>query len=165
MKASLFWRGTLVVLLLSSCSSSDSWAVSYLDGKGRSSSKLVYAARDIVNGVDLEFLRVGEELHTYLQVHSQMIPAFNGNAKEALVTFNINGTTHSGVAYRHEGGQRILLPEPLQNLLIEALKENKSVKIELQGYQATIEPGEFHKRLGDLNSNPIRNPFNIPLNL
>jgi len=154
-----------VFLLFSSCTGSDRWTVSHLGSHKEGSSRLTYSSQDAVNGLDLEFLRVGTDLHTYLQVHSQSIPPLNGNPKEALVVFKFGDKELSGVAFRHEGGQRLMLPPAMQQQLINALKEEKQVTIRLQGYQAVIDAASFPQSFGDLQSSPLQNPIQLPFKL
>jgi hypothetical protein len=156
-----------ILLLLASCGHSDHWEVSHIQTGNASydSSKLVYPAQNPVSGVDLEILKVAGEMHAYLQVHSQIIPAYLGNPKEAFVTLYIDQQPFFGVAARHEGGQRLLLSPELQTLLFEALEKNKSVKIELEGFSAVVQPEDFPKYLGELSSPPFRNPFYLPVRI
>lgn len=107
------------------------------------SSKLFFPSSDSLSGIDLEFLSFQGKIYAYLQVHFQAIPPYQGNPKEALVTLQIEEKTFTGIGYRHEGGQRLLLSLPLQEQLLSALKNRQSVTIRLEGYKVTVVGNQF----------------------
>jgi len=129
------------------------------------STKLLYAAKDPVNGVDLEMLQIGGALIAYLQVHSQVVPPYRGNGKEALVTLKVDDQVTSGIAERHEGGQRLRLTRDLQEQLLEALQAQKSVQLQLEGYQAFISAEDFPEHFKTFQKTKVRNPFQLPFKL
>jgi hypothetical protein len=157
----------LLLLWLCSCGKRDNWQVSYIQTGNRSydSSKLTYFSADPVNGVDLEILKVEDQLRAYLHVHTQTIPSYLGNPKEAFVTLYIEGQPFFGVAARHEGGQRVLLSPELQATLLEALQERKNVTIALEGFSTLILAENFKNHLKAFGSVPMRNPFHFPVSL
>ena len=162
----MFKKGILL-LLLCSCAQNDNWTVSHIQtgNEAFNSSKLEFPAHDTVNGIDLEFLCVQGKTHAYLQVHSQTIPAYQGNPKESIVSLQIGETTFSDTAHRHQGGQRLLLSDALQEHLLKALNENKSVIIRLEGYKTIVDAEQFSKHFEEFQSSPIRNPFQLPFKL
>lgn len=159
-------RGGCALLLLSflSCNQSDSWQISRIEtGTPKfDSSKLTYHSPDRSNGIDLEMLHTHQSLHFYLQVHSQTIPAYQGNPKEALVNITIGETKHALVAPRHEGGQRLLLPDSAHDIIITALKANQPIKIELEGYSASIDPAQFSEYFNEMQHPSL---FRLPTDL
>ena len=162
----MFKKG-IFLLLLCSCAQNDNWTVDHIQtgNEAFSSSKLSFPTHDAVNGIDLEFLRVEGQLHTYLQVHSQAIPPYQGNPKEALVTLQMGETTFSGIAHRHEGGQRLLLSNPLQEYLLKALQDQTSVTIRLEGYKTVVATEQFLEHFAEFQGSPIRNHFQLPFKL
>lgn len=155
------------LLFLFACESSKSWEVSHLStGHEESkSSRLSYPIKDIVNGIGIEMICVQGVINTYLEVHSQTIPPYQGNPKEALVIMKIDGKTYQGIAARHEGGQRVSLPPQLHTLMIEGLQLRQPVTILLEGYFTTLEPKEFSEQYRELQSPPIKNPFQLPFKI
>jgi hypothetical protein len=154
-------------LFLFACGSQNSWEVSHLKtGNAESqSSRLSYPVQDIVNGIGIEMICVQGLVNTYLEVHSQTVPPYQGNPKEALIILKIEGKTYQGIAARHEGGQRVSLPPQLHKLLIEALQLRQPVTVMLEGYFATLEPKEFAEQYRELQAPPLKNPFQLPFRL
>ena len=157
----------IVLLLLASCQSQNSWEVSHVQAgnKEYTSARLSHKIRDIVNGIGIEMICAKGKVNTYLEVHAQTIPAFQGNPKEALVIMKIENKTYQAIAPRHEGGQRVSLPPQLQQLLVESLQLNLPVTILLEGYYATLESKDFSEQFRELQSSPINNPFQLPFKL
>lgn len=161
-------KGALLSLvLMASCAKSTSWKADHIHtgDTAYNSTKLFYPTRDRVNGADVEILFVEDHITSYLQVHSQMIPPYQGNPKEALVSFKVGDVVFSGVAQRHEGGQRVRLTPDLQEQLLQALQAKKSVQLQLEGYQTLITAEEFPKLFQESQKTPIRNPFQLPFKL
>lgn len=163
-------KGTLapfLFLFLVSCAEYSPWVTDHIDTGNQTynSAKLSCLTRDPVNGIDLEMLLVEGHIHTHLQVHSHSIPPFQGNFKEALVSIAVDNQTFTYACPRHEGGQRVRLTEQLQAHLLNALAAKKTVKIQLEGYQAVISAKHFLTQYKRLQITPYRNPFQLPFNL
>lgn len=107
---------------------------------------------------------MNEQLYTYVCVHSQSVPPWNGDPTKALISVKIGEETQTEIGYRHAGGQKVSVPLSLQTSMISALQKNQPVAIELQGYKTTIEPKKFASYFAKLYDPPIRNHFNTPLN-
>jgi hypothetical protein len=167
-KSSLRGREVIFLLFfLFACQQSKSWEVSHVNAgsKEGGSARLSYPVRDTVNDIGIEMICAQGLVNTYLEVHSQTVPAYQGNPKEALVIMKIEGKTFQGIASRHEGGQRISLPPQLHQLLIESLQLHQPVTIMLEGYFITLEPKEFPERYRELQTPPLKNPFQLPFKL
>lgn len=156
-----------VLIFLAACAKTNNWAVSHIQTGDAEfdSSKLSFPTHDAVNGIDLEMLCIHGQVRSYLQVHSQTVPPYQGNLKKALVTLQIGDETFTETAFRHEGGQRIRLSATLQDRLLAALKENKSVTIRLEGFKTVISAEEFLNRFKEFQGSPIKNPFQLPFKL
>ena len=156
-----------LLLCLCACQSNKSWEVSHVQaGKEEyNSARLSYPVEDIVNGIGVEMICAQGLINTYLEVHAQHIPPYQGNAKEALVILKIEGKTFQGIAHRHEGGQRASLPPQLQQVLTESLQLGQPVTVLLEGYFTTLDPKEFLEQYRELQSAPIKNPFQLPFKL
>lgn len=158
-------KGALLLLLfLFACESNKSWEVSHVQAgkKAYNSARLSYPVHDTVNGIGIEMICAEGLINTYLEVHAQQIPPYQGNPKEALVILKIEGKTFQGIAHRHEGGQRVSLPPQLHQLLIESLQLNQPVTVLLEGYFTTLDPTEFGEQFRELQSEPFQNPFQLP---
>jgi len=152
------------LLFLAACQSNKSWEVSHVQAgtKEYHSARLSYPVQDVVNGIGIEMICAQGLINTYLEIHSQHVPAYQGNEKEALVILKIEGKTFQGIGHRHEGGQRISLPPQLHQLLTESLQLNQPVTVLLEGYFTTLDPKEFSEQFRELQSEPIKNPFQLP---
>lgn len=166
----------LLFLFTTSCNPISPWCVFHLNETPDqcNSARLYYPIHDIVNGVSISIVYSAknkgehsefEALTTYIEVHSQEIPAYKGNMKNAIVRMDIDGAHYQGVAYRHEGGQRIVLPSSLQQILLQALQQNRSVTIQLEGYQAIIYPDSFNEEFKKLFIPPKPHRFGMFLKL
>jgi hypothetical protein len=152
------------LLLLCACESNKSWEVSHVQAgkKAYNSSRLSYPVLDTVNGIGIEMICAQGLVNTYLEVHAQQVPPYQGNPKEALVILKIDGKTFQGIGHRHEGGQRVSLPPQLHQLLTESLLLRQSVTVLLEGFFTTLDPTTFPEQFRDLQSEPIKNPFQLP---
>ncbi len=157
---------TLFILsLLASCSHSDPWAFNRIDSGDPqfNSTKLTYYSQDPINGIDLEFTHTCDAIRTYLNVHSLPIPPSKEDPKATKGHLTIGSDSFSFLAYRHEGGQRLLLPPEIAERIIAGLRECKSIQIKVPGYSVAIEGKEFEKKFGQLGHTPLlRNPFHLP---
>ncbi len=153
-----------VLLVLWGCQSSPSWYVSHQEGaeKQFESARLAYPVRDKVNEVAVEMIYAKESTRTYLSVLSHKIPPYQGNPKEARVTLKIAEKTIEGVAHRHQGGQRALLPMDLQEVLIHHLLEGTPVTVQLDGYSTTLEPEQFALSYQEMQKTPLNIPVQLP---
>ena len=97
------------------------------------SSKRVHQAPDRVHGADLAIVQIGEITETYLEIHSQTVP------KTVVVALEIDDVVYRELAYCHAGGQRIAMSDQMQERMMAALREHKSIRISLPGYSTVIE--------------------------
>ena len=162
-----FWKGLLFLVVLGGCSASSEWQVSHQKGsqKGFNSSRLSYPVHDKVNGVGVEMVYVKNNLKTYLEVHSQTIPPYKNNSKEALVKMTTKDQIIHGIAHRHEGGQRVTLPADLQEILVDSLRNGFPVTLELIGYSTTLEPRDFALVYQEMQKAPVNIPIQLPFKL
>jgi hypothetical protein len=103
------------------------------------SAKLVYQ-KSLSDPYNLEFLRIENTICSYLVLYS-LSPSVK---KEAPITLTINGTTHETVG---QGSKRISLDTQTTHLIIESLKKNLAITIDMQGEVVIIEPSNFEKSL------------------
>ena len=157
----------LTLGLMTGCQSSSPWIASHVQAGNTTynSSRLSYRLHDIVNEIGVEMICAQGLINTYLEVHTQQIPPYQGNLKEALVVMNTSDQTKHAVGYRHEGGQRISLSADLQEFLITSLQNNQTVTISLKGYATTLNPHNFTTQFEQLHAKPLANPFQLPFKL
>ncbi len=152
----------LLLFLLSSCYKPSPWAFRQIRSEETSfnSTKLTYASCDSVNEIDLEFLHHQDLVRAYLNVHSRPVPPSNEDPKGALVIIKAGTEEWRFMAYRLEGGQRLLLPQEATDLLVDLLKNLKKVTLSMSGYRTTIDPEDFpHKFDTLLHPFALKNPF------
>lgn len=149
-----------LLLFLWGCSSSPTWNISHQKGSQKEfdSSRLSYPLRDKVNGIGVEMVFAKNNLRTYLEVHSQTIPPYRNNPKEALVKITAGKKTVHGIVHRHQGGQRASLPQDLQELIVNHLLEGSQVKLELIGYSTTLQPSDFPLAYQEIRKTPLNLP-------
>jgi hypothetical protein len=147
----------LLAAFLSACAATTPWAVTHLDACDPEfrCSKLTYKE----NQLDLTFHTSAEQLSLYLNLHTfPAIPAPD-NAEKCIVTLKINDEEISFFAERRRGGQRLDIPEEITLQLIDALLEEKRVKILLCGYETQIDSKGFAKALHALKHAPLIDPL------
>lgn len=163
----LSWILLLASSLLFACSRQSShWSSNKIhsDVKEYSSTKLIYSSDDPINGIDLEFIKIGDHLNAYLNVHSIPVPSCKDGKKYSLLKLEAIGEVHQTKTYRFEGGQRFLLSEEIAKILVDLLQENKDVTLILPGYRTVIKAEDFPKKFHRLlNPFPIQNPFHLPI--
>ncbi len=155
-----------MAVIFFACSKSSHWASDRISSEDKEScsTRLSYASKDPIHGVDVEFLKIGERLNVYLHIHSIPVPAEDGNPNNALVKIKTAAGIFSFSAYRFEGGQRFLLSEEASHLLIAALQNQKDATLILPGYRSTIQAEDFSKKFHQLHHPlPLTNPFHSPL--
>ena len=165
-KNSRFLNSLLLLTFLFACSSRSHWISDQVhsDKKEYRSAKLSYLPNDPVHGIDLEFLKIGERLNVYLNIHSIPVSPYQGKAKSALLKLEIDGETLRYETYRLEGGQRFLLSEDVARILIESLQNHKDVTLILPGYRSTIRPEDFSSKFNRLHDpSLLQNPFHLPM--
>ena len=155
----------IILILLGGCYSSPAWHVTHQPGSQKEfdSARLSYPIRDKVNEVAVEMIYTKNSLRTYLTVLSHTIPPYQGNEKEARVVIKTLSEQMTGVAHRHAGGQRVTLPESLQQTVIDLLIQGSAVTIELVGYSTTLKPNDFKSFYQKLNQTPLKLPIQIGL--
>ncbi|MCX6990100.1 MAG: hypothetical protein NTX49_03405 [Chlamydiae bacterium] len=166
MLSSRFMGACLIAALLLGCSHRDNWKVSHIQSGSKqfSSSRLSYHTPDTVNGIDVEFLALDTSCNLYLHVHSHPVKPYKGDPKTALVTMKTEENAKSFLAKRHEGGQRLLLPDNAKEFLVASLKEGKTVIISTSGYTSTLTPDSFERKYHLLEKPPrFKNPVHSPL--
>lgn len=157
----------ILLLLLCSCAASHTWQISHLQtgSPDFDSSRIVCPSSNPVSGIDLELTRTDGQIFAHLHVHTETTLPYDENPKEALVRLSTPDHTFSGIAYRHEGGQRLLLPDALKDPLVQALTQGKDVTIELIGYRSLISAQGFAEAYASLQKTPFRNPLQPPVPL
>jgi hypothetical protein len=155
------------LLLFCGCQSAKSCEVVHVDGADPAftSARLTFPIRDRVHGMGVHMISTPGQLSTYLEVHLQTIPPHRGNSKEALVKMTMDGKTLRGIAYRHDGGQRVSLSSEMHHLLVEALRQKHPVTLQLEGYSATLDPQDFSEQYEKLQTAPIKNRLQLPFKL
>lgn len=149
----------------SSCSHPQQWAFQRIDAGDQqfNSTKLTYHSQDPINGIDLELMQTPNLLRSYLNVHSLPIPSLKDDPKATAVNLCIGDNTYQFLARRHEGGQRLVLPQEMTEKIIEGLLQHLPLKIKVPGYAVVIEAEGFEEKFQQLGHTPLfRNPFHLP---
>ncbi|MBI2743487.1 MAG: hypothetical protein HYX48_06175 [Chlamydiales bacterium] len=137
----------LGLLFATACAKEDNWALNSVRSGSApfSSTKLSYPAKDKINGIGFELLSTSEKIRIYLNVHSEAVPAYEGDTQKALVRIATKNRKQVILAHRRSGGQRLLLPESIYPFILATLENGHSITFQIPGYIATIEPEGFSK--------------------
>lgn len=95
------------------------------------------------SGIEAELLCAGAEKHLYLNAFSLQFPKCADDEDTTEVIVLINDIEYTFIAQRFEGGQRLLLPEIAQQLIIDALLEGHCIDLSTGHYRATLIPDNF----------------------
>lgn len=131
-------------LLLLSCSVSTKWHVTQTDLGNQKSSHLVYELENHYTGVQLEFLRIGEEMSGYLSVQSKEID--KERSRSIPLEIAIENKSRKGMAFVYEGGQKFKLDDETTQLILQALLEEKTISIRFSRYVQEINGTHFNKK-------------------
>jgi hypothetical protein len=147
----------VVLMTLWACQPPPAWQVTHRHDSVHLSSPLY----DRVNELSVEMVCLQDQVVTYLEVHTHAIPPYQGDAGKARITLKTDKQTFSGIGKRHTGGQRVSLPETLQQILLESLRQNSPVTILLEGYSTTLDASSFAKYYKALKSKPLKLPIKL----
>lgn len=141
----------VLLLALSACARSTQWSVTHLEASDPSfrCSKLTYHKERF----DLTFHSSEEKLSLYLNLHQAPCP----ECDQTIVTLSIDNEEMTFVAEQRRGGQRFEIPEATTLALIDALLQEKRIKIFLPGYEMQIDSKGFAKALRSLEHAFIAN--------
>lgn len=116
------------------------------------SSRLAYLSSDKINGIDLEFFFIQDGLKSYLVTHSRPIPSSRDDSHLSQAVVQTQGKTHTFLIHRLKGGQKLLLTQEMQELLLSLLSRDEPLTLKLEGYQEVIQPGQFKSYLAKMGS-------------
>ncbi|MBS0620780.1 MAG: hypothetical protein JSS61_04905 [Verrucomicrobia bacterium] len=124
-----------LILFAAGCEKPTDWESSQITShaKEHCSSRLYYCSQDPVGGIDVEVIETAEHLRAYLIIHSSPIPS-----ERAIAHFDFGDKTLDSPLHPLQGGQRFLIPDAVQEILLASLRAGKSVQIKLAGYEALI---------------------------
>jgi hypothetical protein len=107
------------------------------------SARLYLAPANEFSGLELEFVQMRDGLRLYINVYGLEIPpeTYDGSTSRVFISFKDH--TYHFSALRFLGGQRLLVPECVQDEMIEYLQEGQSLFIQVGRYQADIDSDKF----------------------
>lgn len=137
----------LLLLFLVSCSKSCFWKYQEIDTHCPlyRTAILSHHSDNQFSGLNLEFLRGSYGTKGYITVVCGEIPPSPQDISLSQVYIAIDGQAQACLAFRMEGGQKVLLPDPITYLLIDALIGGRKVIVALDGYYAEIPAQDFAK--------------------
>ena len=151
--------------LLCSCSRQNSWSHEriYSNYPQYAYCKIAHYTPDLVHGIDLEFVQIKNQIKSYLAIHSTPLSSLASSPKKIKVDIEIDRRNTSYICDLLQGGQRILLPEHVTQLLIDTLLSKKKITISLPGYHSSIEASNFKKKFSKMHHHSLlENPFRLP---
>lgn len=95
------------------------------------------------NGLEAEFIFYGPYVQLYLNALSLQLPRSTTDENIVEVLISIGDNQYNFAAERLGGGQKLLMPEEAQNLIIAALLEGQEVIVSCGRYETTLIPCNF----------------------
>jgi hypothetical protein len=127
------------------------WSYQETFSNGVKSAIVQYEPRNKVDGVGVEFLKVGNTLQTSLSLfYKSYDPRYHG--RNVPVTLKCEEVKKEGHALCLNGGQKLTLSQEMQQVLINELNLDQPVTIHLGENQSTLFPSNFKKYMKKLNS-------------
>ena len=134
----------IIFFLLLSCSISTRWHVTQTNLGKQQSSHLFYNLENPYLGVQLEFLRIGEEISGYLYVKSRGIN--KEQFRSIPLEIAIENENWKGMVLVYEGGQKFKLDDETTQLILKGLLKEKTVSIRFSRYTQEINGDHFTKK-------------------
>lgn len=104
------------------------------------SSRLSYVFAPPNNALELQILQTKEGCKGYLCIHRRQMPA---NIKKIPLTLEFSDKKKQYFAEKHQGGQKLSLPQEALEELFTALKNEQTVLLTLSGHQMVLSPEGF----------------------
>lgn len=138
--------GTLLLLATASCCNPcPEWVGDSAVGSPGSanSARLFLSPSNDLTGLELDFVQMKDGLRLYLNVFGLEIPPEPNDPDSSRVFISFREYSYHFSAARFQGGQRLLIPEYVQNEIIDFLQEGRPVFIQVGRYESTIYPDKF----------------------
>jgi hypothetical protein len=121
---------------------SPQWASKHVTGSQKDfhSSRMLYKSKNYLSGIDLSLMDAAQETCLYLQVHGPALTT-------SQITLLLDGELMVFNGLCHAGGQRLSLPEEYQQKILNALLEEKTILLQIEGYMEKILPSKEFKKL------------------
>lgn len=107
------------------------------------------------DNLELELDRGSSGLRMYINVFAMALPHSQEDDQKTNVNVEILDETWTVLAERLQGGQRLLLPPEIADIIVDALLSNQLVNISVGRYHAEILSAGFKKHYDELLSIPI----------
>lgn len=132
----------LIIYFLSSCTKPHFW---YLDSNHPSnpcyqSSRLSLPPFDLLKNASVELVSSEDELRMYLNL---LVFPLSYNEKTVSIRYLIDHTSGETTAFVMNGGERILLPVELRDLIIDALLRGAPVILKIGSFKFEIPSSNF----------------------
>lgn len=111
----------------------------------QSSARMYLCPANEFAGLELEFVVNACELRLYLNVFGLEIPPDPCDTAYSRVYISFRDHSYTFLAQRFIGGQRLLIPEKVQEEIIDYLQRDQPVFIQVDRYQSDIYPENFLK--------------------
>lgn len=161
----IFIPGIFCLLLLQGCGPKHAWSLNQVPSTGSefASCKLNHAPKYPGQEIELEFLRINNDVELFLVIRGQPIPSDPTNPKETALTITTDSATVHAFVFRHSGGQKFAVPSETRTLIVQSLQEGRKITLSLPGYSCSIDPLGFTASYEHFLKNPfMENPFHLP---
>ncbi|HSX10543.1 MAG TPA: hypothetical protein VLF94_02350 [Chlamydiales bacterium] len=130
----------LLIALLVGCTKTNPWNIDSISaGDSRfNGARLRYISAQRHPSLIFEMLKVGEEVQAFLSLTRYRL---SPDCKTLVLT--IHGETHEEAIVPHQGLMRVRLSSDTTNKLIQALQSGEKVDILVDGFEESLEPGQF----------------------
>jgi len=110
------------------------------------SSRLILPHDDLGMPMGLEFIQDSCNTRLYAYTVGRIFPSqWCHDVSKTQGTLTINGDKHSFIADRFEGGQKLLIPDDIAHILIEALLNCRTCHLSIGPYNTEITYNDFCK--------------------
>ena len=134
-----------IFLLLSCSSPCSNWVVEDACGRcpGQNLQKITLTPENKFRELQIEIARTHSDERMYLNSLSLRFPHEQSDLRQTTVTVTTADGTRQFIAYRFQGGQRLLLPEDAAALIIDKLLHSEIVALSVGRFHVEIPVQEF----------------------
>lgn len=157
-------------LLFFSCYRKDSWELLSLSSTKapQSCAKLLYPATSYLHDMEVEFVKVDDEIFSYISIFSGIIPPSGEEESKAKITLSSFLGKKEFLVNRLEGGQKLKIPQEALEEFIMIFAKSPEITVQIQGsYKQVIDTKKFPLYFSKLKKyqTPTLPPLPISLSL
>jgi hypothetical protein len=118
---------------------SPSWQNDHIIDGNQYSSKLIYPIHSGFTDLEIEFVRIKEDLYAYINLHNRKIDS------SQHFYLLIDENKYENIGFVCKGEQKIVIEKDISYILLKALKEEKKIALYFNNTEIFIESSNFKK--------------------